>query len=448
MSETARRPLRASAPDVFRSGALSRLVMAGAAVAILAGCQVSDLSSAKHLAPVPSGLERKITRMNMRVSSPIFVRIFKEENELEVWKQTRSGRYELLKTYDICAWSGKLGPKFKEGDRQAPEGFYTVTRGQMNPNSSYHLAFNIGFPNQYDRSHGRTGSHLMVHGDCSSRGCYAMEDAQIEEIYALAREAFRGGQSAFHVHAFPFRMTPENMARHADSEHLEFWEMLKTGSDHFEVTKQVPRVDVCGKQYVFNASGGRFVPSQPCPDYQVNPNVARLVAAKQEADLAKRETVIANVDRTEERRKRWDEREAAVAAFFDAGRKPEASGDPQTATVAVVPDDNLPDGDPPVRIDDAPKGLRFGLFDRNANDDEPQGAVASISGVTDAPTTPAPAPAPAAQTAAAPVPQAAPADGASTAAAAPAEAEQKGGFFDKVKQGGGGLLRRAGSLFN
>jgi murein L,D-transpeptidase YafK len=152
----------------------------------------------------------------MSKESPILVRIFKEEAELDVWKQDNSGRFALLRTYPICRWSGELGPKIKQGDRQAPEGFYTISPGQMNPNSSYYLAINTGFPNAYDRANGRTGAFLMIHGDCASAGCYAMTDEQIAEIYALAREAFFGGQKSFQLEAFPFRMTPLNMARHAE----------------------------------------------------------------------------------------------------------------------------------------------------------------------------------------------------------------------------------------
>ena len=193
----------------------------------------------------------------MAKDSPILVRIFKEESELEVWKQDRTGRYALLKTYPICRWSGELGPKINEGDRQAPEGFYTITPGQMNPNSQYYLAFNLGYPNAYDRAHGRTGANLMVHGDCSSRGCYAMTDEQISEIFALGREAFFGGQRAFQVQAYPFRMTPENMAKHRNNPHMAFWKMLKHGNDHFEVTRLEPKVDVCEKHYVFDAQSRR-----------------------------------------------------------------------------------------------------------------------------------------------------------------------------------------------
>src|SRR5262249_2448362 len=186
-----------------------------------------------------------IEKKGMSKESPILARIFKEESELEIWKQDSTGQFALLKTYPICRWSGELGPKIKEGDRQAPEGFYTITPGQLNPNSSYYLSFNMAYPNAFDRAHGRTGAQLMVHGDCSSRGCYAMTDEQIGEIYALARESFFGGQHAFQIQAYPFRMTPLNMAKHRNSPHLAFWKMLKQGYDHFEVSRHEPKVNVC-----------------------------------------------------------------------------------------------------------------------------------------------------------------------------------------------------------
>ena len=142
-----------------------------------------------------------LTHHNKAPRSPILVRLFKQEAELEVWKQDRSGRFALLKTYPICSWSGDLGPKVREGDRQAPEGFYNISPAQMNPQSAYYLSFNTGYPNAYDRSLGHTGSELMVHGYCSSRGCYAMTDEKIAEIYSLGRESFFGGQRAFQFQA-------------------------------------------------------------------------------------------------------------------------------------------------------------------------------------------------------------------------------------------------------
>ncbi|WP_367717423.1 L,D-transpeptidase family protein [Nitratireductor sp. GISD-1A_MAKvit] len=217
---------------------------------------------------LPARIVQTMKAKGMSKTSPVMMRIFKEEGKLEVWKAKTNGRYDIIASYDICKWSGQLGPKFTEGDRQAPEGFYTVRPGQMNPKSSYYLAFNIGFPNAYDRANGRTGKHLMVHGACSSAGCYSMTDEQIAEIYAFARDSFKGGQREFQVQAFPFRMTAENMARYRNDPNFEFWKMLKVGYDHFELTKIPPKVDVCDRRYVFNSEpegGESLSPTAACP---------------------------------------------------------------------------------------------------------------------------------------------------------------------------------------
>ena len=234
----------------------------------LSGCGSLEDIAPKAERPLPERISQIMEAKGMERDSPIMMRIFKEEGVLEVWKQTRSGRYQRVTSYDICKWSGKLGPKFTEGDRQAPEGFYTVRPHQMNPQSNYHLAFNIGYPNAYDRANGRTGKHLMVHGACSSAGCYSMTDEQVEEIYAFARDAFRGGQQAFQLQAYPFRMTPANMARYRNDPNYPFWKMLKEGYDYFEITRMPPKVDVCERRYVFNrmaADGYRFEPTEACP---------------------------------------------------------------------------------------------------------------------------------------------------------------------------------------
>jgi murein L,D-transpeptidase YafK len=222
----------------------------------LAGCQDGGMSRGnpnRGNMPISQAVAEELNVRGMTRTSPVLIRIFKQEAELEVWKRDGTGRFALFKTYPICNYSGDLGPKVREGDRQSPEGFYQINMGLMNPNSSYYLAFNMGFPNQFDRSYGRSGSHLMVHGDCSSRGCYAMTDEAIAEVYALAREALQGGQESFQVQAYPFRMTARNMARHRNSPHMAFWRNLKEGHDHFEVTRQEPQVDVCERRYVFNA---------------------------------------------------------------------------------------------------------------------------------------------------------------------------------------------------
>jgi len=221
----------------------------------------------------------------MEKGSPILMRVFKEESELEVWKQDDSGRFALLRTYPICRWSGELGPKIKTGDRQAPEGFYTISPGLMNPNSSQYLAINTGFPNAYDRANGRTGAFLMIHGGCTSSGCYAMTDEQIAEIYALAREAFFGGQASFQLQAYPFRMTPLNMARHRNSPHMAFWQMIKQGYDRFEVTNLEPKVDACEKRYVFDAESiDSFKAADRCPAFKVPEDIAIAVREKQRRD--------------------------------------------------------------------------------------------------------------------------------------------------------------------
>ncbi len=238
----------------------------------------------KELSPeMLAQLEQK----NMPKESPILVRIFKEESELEVWKQDSSGRYALLKVYPICRWSGDLGPKIREGDRQAPEGFYPITPSLLNPNSSYYLAINTGFPNAFDKANDRHGAFLMIHGDCSSRGCYAMTDEQIGEIYSLAREAFLGGQKSFQLQAYPFRMTPANMARHRNNPNMAFWKMIKEGNDHFEVSRVEPKVDVCGRRYVFDAqpppNSSRpltFRSTAPCPQFQIDPAIADAAASR------------------------------------------------------------------------------------------------------------------------------------------------------------------------
>ncbi|EFO33378.1 pollen allergen Poa pIX/Phl pVI [Roseibium sp. TrichSKD4] len=330
------------------------LVLAGA----LAGCQADELGyGPKHKRPVDSTIKRKMTELGMRSTSPIMIRIFKQESELEVWKQARGGRYKLLETFEICKWSGELGPKFKEGDRQAPEGFYEIMPSLMNPKSSYHLAFNLGYPNRFDRAHGRTGSHLMVHGACSSRGCYAMTDKQVQDIYALARDSFKGGQRSFQVQAFPFRMTPENMAKNRESEHMDFWRMLKVGYDHFELTKVPPKISVCEKKYVFDATplvdGVPFRATAKCPDYKVPDRTAMLVAQKQSTDEEKFQTIVARIEAREERKERWEERQKAIAGLLgsDAPAAAEATveagsaaADGAATAVAVAPKQR-PEGD-------------------------------------------------------------------------------------------------------
>src|ERR1700712_5377983 len=282
---------------IFRS--LVRALITSAALAagvMLPACNRDEIalaSNAKANQPVPPKLVADMTAKDMDMNSPILVRLFKQEAELEIWKQARSGRFALLKTYPICRWSGDLGPKVREGDRQAPEGFYSITPGQMNPQSAYYLSFNTGYPNAFDKALGRSGSQLMVHGDCSSRGCYAMTDEQIAEIYSLGRESFFGGQRAFQFQAYPFKMTPVNMARHRNNPNMPFWKMIKEGYDHFEVTRQEPKVEYCENKYVFDPAQPPnsskplvFNASAKCPAYVIPDEIADAVREKQQQDAA------------------------------------------------------------------------------------------------------------------------------------------------------------------
>ncbi len=276
---------------------LRSILYAFAAVVVavtLAACGGLAPPNTKAIKPLSSAVVSKIASIGSTPGAPMMIRIFKQSSELEVWKQTKGGGYKLLKTYEICAYSGDLGPKIKEGDRQSPEGFYTITPGLMNPNSKYYLAFNTGFPNKFDRVHGRTGSDLMVHGDCSSRGCYAMTDEGIAEIYALARETFKGGNPSFQLQIFPFRMTAENLAQHAQSPNMSFWKNIKAGYDRFEVSKAPPSWDVCNKQYVFDVPAGSALDAAAaCPA-----SVATLspdLQAKQAADQAAMDKAMADI---------------------------------------------------------------------------------------------------------------------------------------------------------
>lgn len=241
---------------------MKRLIIIPIVIAIIVMPLISNAQkipssprSREAVSRVKPKLEKELSKAGFNWGSPIFIRIFKEKKELEVWLKDVN-RYKLFKTYKICTYGGdSLGPKTQQGDGLAPEGFYFVTPQRMNPLSNFHLSFDLGYPNAYDRVHRRTGSALMVHGSCVSIGCYAMTDEGIEEIYALADTALRNGQRFFRVHIFPFRMTNENMKKHSKSKWFKFWENLKEGYDFFEENgHNPPNVEVGNKRYVFESS--------------------------------------------------------------------------------------------------------------------------------------------------------------------------------------------------
>jgi len=208
----------------------------------------SRRSDAAYTSQKPQ-LERDLAAAGLALGSPVYLRITKQPAELTAYVADADGAFRAFRSWPVCSVSGGLGPKIREGDGQAPEGFYKVAPAQMNPASSYHLSFNLGYPNAFDRANGRTGSFLMVHGSCVSIGCFAMTDPVIEEIWTLMQAAFEGGQKAVDVHVFPFAMTEENLAAQWGSAHLPFWTSLAPAWVQFEETARVPKVKVSGKAY-------------------------------------------------------------------------------------------------------------------------------------------------------------------------------------------------------
>jgi murein L,D-transpeptidase YafK len=232
----------------------------------------SNPRSAEVIARVTPVLTPQLEKKNLKMGSPVYLRIFKSSSELEVWVKGPT-EYQHFKTYSICYFSGKLGPKTREGDLQSPEGFYSVTPERLKPDSRFHLGLLLNYPNRFDQLLGRTGGSIVIHGDCVSIGCFAMTDPAIEEIYTLAATALERGQAAVQVHVFPFRMTQENLA-HAgvipagdggapqESGTLRnspgrpvwagFWANLREGYDWFERNHRPPNVAVASRRYVFS----------------------------------------------------------------------------------------------------------------------------------------------------------------------------------------------------
>jgi murein L,D-transpeptidase YafK len=216
-------------------------------------------------------LDERLAAHGVAPGDPVFIRVFKLESELELWVR-KDGRFVHFATYPICLWSGRLGPKLKEGDRQAPEGFYTVDSDALNPNSRMHRSFNLGFPNAFDQAHGRTGSFLMVHGGCASIGCFAVTDPAVDEIWRMITAALDKGQPRFAVHAFPFRMTERNLRLRRGNPWESFWDNLRQGYDLFEQSRVPPVASVCKGRYVFEP--GSIESATPVVEERCPPEIA------------------------------------------------------------------------------------------------------------------------------------------------------------------------------
>lgn len=285
-----------SRTHIRRLGALALIV---SAAALLAACDEAAVpeagmaGSVRASHPLSAPMMALMETKGVTQQSPILIRTYKKDAEFEIWKMKPDGRYVHFKTFPMCRWSGQLGPKTAEGDRQVPEGFYRITPGQMNPTSEYYLSFNVGYPNAYDRAWGHAGGSIFVHGACSSAGCFSMTDAQIDQIYAVAREAFNGGQQSIQMQSYPFRMTAENMAKYRNDPNISFWKQLKEGADNFEVSKQDVNVGVCARHYVFNVTTRNLDPTGACPPLQ-HDGIQDDVAKREAEDDAKVEKLVAS----------------------------------------------------------------------------------------------------------------------------------------------------------
>ena len=188
----------------------------------------------------------------------VFFRAFKQEQKFEIWAKNKAEiTFKLIKTYDFCAATGILGPKRQSGDRQMPEGFYTIDA--FNPTSNYYLSFRVNYPNASDKKFADSlnpGDNIFVHGSCITIGCIPVGDENIKEIYLLAARA-KGGEQEIPIHIFPNKMTNENYNSlnsqfASNALLLEFWSWLKPGFDAFEKSNIVPviAIDDAGKYVI------------------------------------------------------------------------------------------------------------------------------------------------------------------------------------------------------
>lgn len=215
-----------------------------------------------NIEPDTDLISQRLAALGIDKGSPVFLRIFKAESRLELWIRKHQ-QFVLYRSYPICFWSGTLGPKQHEGDGQTPEGFYTITRRGLHWSARWARSFNLGFPNRLDKRNGRSGSYILIHGGCSSTGCFSMTNHVMSEIHALVRAAMKSGQRHVHTHVFPFRMTQANLRAHAQSAAIDFWLNLKPAFDAFEKNRQPPAIAICGKRYVVGHATSRHAGTGP-----------------------------------------------------------------------------------------------------------------------------------------------------------------------------------------
>ena len=200
-------------------------------------------------------LTEQFAAKGLKLGSPIFLRVYKKTSKMELWV-AQGPRYALFKTYRICRWSGGLGPKMYEGDRQSPEGLYHITAEDLIVNARWHRAMNINYPNRFDVVNGRGGSGILIHGKCGSVGCFAIEDANVEEVYTAVDAALRAGQASVPVLALPFSFAQHAPAVEDTLRLNEFWADLRRADLLFNRDHIPPSAWVCDGRYFFSDRRG------------------------------------------------------------------------------------------------------------------------------------------------------------------------------------------------
>lgn len=280
----------------------------GAAAATASRSAVAPAATTEPVLSNHLPLKAALAQAGLTLGSPIYLRVFKSNGKegifstlasvprggtevwipnlkrawVELWMQGQDRHYQLFKHYPVCTYTGDLGPKRTEADKQTPEGFYAIESRGMNPHSAYYRSMDIGYPNAYDRMQGATGSHIKIHGMCISGGCFTMgephseDHRQIEELYTVVRAAHANGQAQVPVHIFPFPMTADNMALYAHAPWIRFWSQLKPAYDLFARDRVPPEVQVINGEYVIlPGSSARGSACGACPRGDALPCHAR-----------------------------------------------------------------------------------------------------------------------------------------------------------------------------
>ncbi len=209
-----------------------------------------ERSQAPVVAARESLLAAEFAAKDLKLGSPVFIRIYKNTSRMELWVQ-QGARYALFKTYGICRWAGGLGPKMHEGDNQSPEGLYHISSEDLIVNPRWHRAMNINYPNRFDVMNGRGGSGILIHGKCASVGCFAIQDANVEEVYDAVRAALHNGQARIPVLALPFSFAKYAPAVEDTAKMNDFWSDLRRADILFDRDRLPPTAYVCDGRYYF-----------------------------------------------------------------------------------------------------------------------------------------------------------------------------------------------------